>query len=271
MKLAGDYLFEASVQDVWAALFDPAVLAAAMPGCEKLDLVDGEFVGEMTIKVGPISGRFTGKVRLEDKVEPEHYRMIVDGRGGPGFVKATATIALAPEGPHTRLTYDADAQIGGKIASVGERLLDASARAITKQSLEGLHENIKIRSAHVAATAAAPGAAAAAVATADAPTTAAAAPAGEAAAPSSSITPVPAAAPSTAAADTPVPTSAPATAMLTPVPAASVPGVPAQPAYKRADAGELAKTVAKVAARTMLPVIIAVVVALAIAIWLLVR
>ncbi len=151
MKLAGDYLFEAPVQDVWNALFDPAVLAAAMPGCEKLELVDGELVGEMTIKVGPVSGRFTGKVRLEDKVEPESYRMIVDGRGAPGFVKATAMIKLAPEGTATRLAYDADAQIGGKIASVGERLLDASARAITKQSLDGLHENIKIRSAHVAA------------------------------------------------------------------------------------------------------------------------
>ncbi len=73
MKLAGDYLFDAPVQAVWDALFDPAVLAAAMPGCDKLELVDGEFVGAMTIKVGPISGKFTGKVRLEDKVEPASF------------------------------------------------------------------------------------------------------------------------------------------------------------------------------------------------------
>ena len=116
-----------------------------MPGCEKIELVDGELIGEMTIKVGPISGKFTGKERLEDKVEPEHYKMIVDGRGTPGFVKATASLALAPEADGTRLRYNADAQIGGKIASVGERLLDASAKAITKQSLDGLHENVKIR------------------------------------------------------------------------------------------------------------------------------
>ena len=147
MKIEGDYLFEAGVQDVWDALFDPDVLAAAMPGCEKLELIDDELVGEMTIKVGPISGKFTGKVKLEDKVEPEHYKMIVDGRGAPGFVKATATIALAPEGDGTRLRYSADAQIGGKIASVGQRLLDASAKAIAKQSLDGLHENVKIRAA----------------------------------------------------------------------------------------------------------------------------
>lgn len=206
MKLAGDYLFAASVQAVWDALFDPAVLAAAMPGCEKLELVDGELVGEMTIKVGPISGRFTGKVRLEDKVEPTSYRMVVDGRGTPGFVKATASITLAPDGAGTRLTYDADAQIGGKIASVGERLLDASARAITKQSLDGLHENIKIRSAHAASTA-----------------------------------------------TTPPPTEATPDPPATPEPA---------PAYKRADAGEMAKAVAKETAKTMAPVIVLIVLAI---------
>jgi uncharacterized protein len=151
VKLAGTYQFDAPVQDVWDALFDPAVLAAAMPGCEKLDLVDGELVGEMTIKVGPISGKFSGKVRFEDKDEPRSYKMIVDGRGTPGFVKATATLTLAPDGGKTQLTYDADAQIGGKIASVGERLVDASAKTITKQSLDNLHENVKIRAAaHVA-------------------------------------------------------------------------------------------------------------------------
>jgi len=145
VKLEGDYRFDAAVQDVWDALFDPAVLAAALPGCEKLDLVDGAYVGEMTIKVGPISGKFTGKVQLEDKVEPDHYRMIVDGRGPQGFVKATAAIALAADGDGTKLHYDADASIGGKIASVGQRLIDASARAITKQALDNLHENIKRR------------------------------------------------------------------------------------------------------------------------------
>ena len=109
MKLAGDYLFDAPLQEVWNALFDPEILAAVMPGCEKLELVDG--------------------------------------RGAPGFVKATAAVELAPESAGTRIRYDADAQVGGKVASVGQRLLEASARAIIKQSLEGLHENIKIRAA----------------------------------------------------------------------------------------------------------------------------
>ena len=147
MKLEGDYLFEANVPEVWSALFDPVILAAVMPGCEKLELVDGHYVGDIKVKVGPIQGKFTGKVDLQDKVEPQSYTMIVDGRGAPGFVKATAHVKLAAEGDATRVHYDTDAQVGGKIASVGQRLLEASARAIVAQSLEGLHTNIKLRAA----------------------------------------------------------------------------------------------------------------------------
>ena len=147
MKLEGDYRFDASVQEVWDALFDPAILAAVMPGCEKLELIDGHYVGEIKIKVGPVQGKFTGKVELVDKEEPRSYRMIVDGRGAPGFVKANATVALEAEDGGTRIRYDADAQVGGKIASVGQRLLEASSRAIVAQSLEGLHANIKLRAA----------------------------------------------------------------------------------------------------------------------------
>jgi carbon monoxide dehydrogenase subunit G len=145
MKLEGDYVFEASVAEVWSALFDPVILAAVMPGCEKLELIDDHYVGDIKVKVGPIQGNFAGRVDLKDKVEPESYTMIVDGRGAPGFVKATAKVALAAEGGATRVHYDADAQIGGKIASVGQRLIEASARAIVAQSLEGLHTNIKLR------------------------------------------------------------------------------------------------------------------------------
>ena len=147
MKLEGDYLFEASVPEVWSALFDPVILAAVMPGCEKLELVDGQYVGEIKVKVGPIQGKFTGKVDLKDKDEPHSYTMVVDGRGAPGFVKATAGVKLSPDGAGTRVFYDTDAQIGGKIASVGQRLIEASARAIVAQSLEGLHTNIKLRAA----------------------------------------------------------------------------------------------------------------------------
>lgn len=158
MKLAGEYTFDAGVQDVWDALFDPQVLAAVMPGCEKLELDEhGSFLGELKVKVGPIQGKFSGKVDLSDKVEPKSYKMTVDGRGAQGFVKATASIELVAEGDKTKVVYDSDAQVGGKIASVGQRLVETSAKAIVKQSLEGLAENIKIRTdaykAHDAAAA----------------------------------------------------------------------------------------------------------------------
>jgi carbon monoxide dehydrogenase subunit G len=145
MKLSGEYVFAAEVQEVWDALFDPAVLAAVLPGCEKLELVDGSYLGEIKLKVGPIQGKFTGKVDLLDQVPPTSYRMVIDGKGAQGFVKATARITLEPQGSSTKITYDSDAQVGGKIATVGERLIETSAKAIVKQSLEGLGENVVLR------------------------------------------------------------------------------------------------------------------------------
>lgn len=143
MKLAGDYKFDAAPADVWKALLDPEVLAAVMPGCEKLELVDDAYIGELNIKVGPVQGKFQGKVTLADIEEEKGYTMTVDGRGQPGFVKAKAAVRLSPEGAETRMEYDADAQVGGRIASVGQRLIDSSARAIIKESLEGLNANVK--------------------------------------------------------------------------------------------------------------------------------
>jgi carbon monoxide dehydrogenase subunit G len=121
------------------------VLAAVMPGCEKLELVDGAYVGELNIKVGPVQGKFQGKVILSDVEDEKGYTMTVDGRGQPGFVKAKAAVKLTPAGEETTMEYDADAQVGGRIASVGQRLIDSSAKAIIKESLEGLNANVKAR------------------------------------------------------------------------------------------------------------------------------
>src|SRR5262245_16127243 len=116
-----------------------------MPGCEKLELVNGQYVGDLNIKVGPVQGKFNGKIDLEDVKEQKGYTIKVDGRGAPGFVKATSHVLLEASGSDTKLQYDADASVGGKIASVGQRLLEASAKAIIKQSLEALHETVKAR------------------------------------------------------------------------------------------------------------------------------
>src|SRR5213078_4750455 len=234
MKLEGDYLFEAKVPEVWSALFDPVILAAVMPGCEKLDLVDGHYIGDIKVKVGPIQGKFTGKVDLQDKIEPESYTMIVDGRGVPGFVKATAQVKLAAEGDATRVHYDCDAQVGGKIASVGQRLLEASARAIVAQSLEGLHTNIKLRAAAYREAAAKQAGAAPAAAPAPAAATSAATPA-DAAPPAEAARPAVAAPPAEAARPAPPAEAAPAEAA--PAEAAPAEAAPAEAAPRAGLAG----------------------------------
>lgn len=153
MKIDGTYTFDAPRDAVWEALLDPEVLASVMPGCEKLDKTgDNAYEGALKIKVGPVQGLFNGKVALSDIDPPKGYTMKVDGRGAPGFVQADSTVALAEDGARTEMTYSADAKVGGRIASVGQRLLDSSAKAIIKQSLEGLNTVVKAR---VAATAAA--------------------------------------------------------------------------------------------------------------------
>ncbi len=150
MKIAGDYLFEAPQGVAWDALLDPKVLASVLPGCDRLELIgESEYEGQLRMRVGPVQGDFLGKVKLEKLSPPTSYEMTVDGRGAPGFVKAVAKISLAPEGDSTRFTYDSDAQIGGKIASVGQRLIESSAKAIIKTSLDGLNEAMKSRAAAV--------------------------------------------------------------------------------------------------------------------------
>ncbi len=151
MKVAGEYHFDAPPQEVWEALLDAEVLAAIMPGCEKLELTgENQYQGVMNMKVGPVQGVFQGKVNLENLDPPNGYNMRLDGQGAPGFVKATAQVAIAADGDGTKMTYDGDAQVGGRIASVGQRLLDSSSKAIIRQSLEGLNAQVVARSAAAA-------------------------------------------------------------------------------------------------------------------------
>lgn len=157
MKISGDYTFEAPKEVVWKALLDPEVLAQVLPGCDKLEIVgENEYEGALNVKVGPVQGKFSGKVKLEDIVEHTAYTMKVDGRGASGFVKATAHVKLADADGGTRMDYDSDAQVGGRIASVGQRLMESSAKAITKQSLDGLSQVMAARHAAAAEGAEAP-------------------------------------------------------------------------------------------------------------------
>lgn len=146
MKVSGEYIFDGPQQLVWETLLDPVVLASVLPGCEKLELIgENEYEGALQIKVGPVQGKFLGKVKLEDIQAPDSYTMQVDGRGGPGFVKATGHLKLSPAGAQTNVDYEGDAQVGGRLASVGQRLVESSAKAIIKQSLAGLNAAVQAR------------------------------------------------------------------------------------------------------------------------------
>jgi uncharacterized protein len=148
MKVAGEYLFDGPQDVVWETLLDPDVLGGVLPGAQKLELVgENEYEAVLKMKVGPVQGEFQGKVKLEDIQPPDAYTMQVDGRGAPGFVKATGHLKLFGEGETTRMTYEGDARVGGRLASVGQRLIESSAKAIIKQSLDGLNAAVQARTA----------------------------------------------------------------------------------------------------------------------------
>jgi uncharacterized protein len=130
MELTGDRLVPASLERTWQALNDPEMLRRSIPGCESLER-DGEesFVALLALRVGPVNAKFKGKVRLSDVVPLEGYTLQFEGQGGgAGFGKGSAQVRLAAEGSQaTRLTYQATATVGGKIAQVGSRLVDATA------------------------------------------------------------------------------------------------------------------------------------------------
>jgi uncharacterized protein len=143
MKIQGEHSFEAPREVVWEALLDPRVLAATLPGCERLQRTgDNAFSGAINIKVGPVQGRFDGTVELSRLEPPAGYHLAIKGTGPPGFVDGRGAIRLAENGGGTRLAYEVDAQVGGRIAGVGQRLLDSSARVITRQALEALDRQL---------------------------------------------------------------------------------------------------------------------------------
>lgn len=146
MKVEGSYPFAASRGLLWPMLQDPVVLANVLPGCEKLEPVgENQFHGILKIKVGPVQGKFMGTVVFSDINEPESCTLTVDGKGAPGFVKGTGAIRLEPDGDMTTLHYSGNANVGGRLASVGQRLLETSTNAIIRQSLEGLGQQVQAR------------------------------------------------------------------------------------------------------------------------------
>ncbi|HET9853664.1 MAG TPA: carbon monoxide dehydrogenase subunit G [Methylomirabilota bacterium] len=133
MKIEGSADIPAPRDKVWAAFLDPGVLAKALPGCEKLEAVGpNEYKATMKVGVAAIKGTFEGKVKLSDLEPPNRYRMAVEGSGGPGFIRGDAGMQMTDVDGGTKVSYDADVQVGGLIASVGQRMLGG----VTKMMLD---------------------------------------------------------------------------------------------------------------------------------------
>ena len=147
MTLNGSYRISAPRQAVWAALMDPEVLKKCLPGCEKLDPVGPDaYRAHMNVGIAAIKGSYQGSVSIHEKVAPEKFRMVVEGKGAPGFLRGEGSFELAEEGSETVLRYQGTAQVGGMIAGVGQRLVQGAARMVVRKFFEAL-------SSHLASTA----------------------------------------------------------------------------------------------------------------------
>lgn len=134
MKLDGTATLSAPPAQVWAAITDPAVLARTIPGCQGLERTgEDEYAMTVSVGVGAIRGVYSGEVRLTEKTEPTRYVMHASGSGGPGSVRATVPITLEEVDGGTRLTYDADAVVGGAVAGVGQRMITGVAKRLAGQ------------------------------------------------------------------------------------------------------------------------------------------
>jgi carbon monoxide dehydrogenase subunit G len=135
MEMTGEQLIPVPQQRVWEGLNDPEVLKACIPGCETIERIsDTEYRVAMTAAVGPVKAKFNGKLLLADLNPPNSYTLSFEGSGGAaGFGKGGAQVALAPEGASTKLSYKATAQVGGKLAQVGSRLIDGVAKKMADE------------------------------------------------------------------------------------------------------------------------------------------
>ena len=135
MTMSGAYQLAKAREVVWAKLNDAEVLKAYIPGCEELEKIsDTEFRAVAKMKVGPVSARFKGRVTLSELDAPNGYKIAGDGEGGvAGFAKGGATVALAEQDGGTALTYNVEAQIGGKLAQLGQRLINSFAKKLADE------------------------------------------------------------------------------------------------------------------------------------------
>jgi carbon monoxide dehydrogenase subunit G len=147
MIVEGNYLLPGSPTAIWDLLMDPAVLAKAMPGTRTLERVAPDrYEGVMRVGLGPITAaEFELSIVLSDIQRPQHYAMQIDSKGKFGFTRGLARVELDPEANSTVMRYSADLQVGGKIAALGQRLLESVSKLMLRQGLEALNQELQTR------------------------------------------------------------------------------------------------------------------------------
>ena len=148
MEMSGEQLIPATQAQTWAALNDPEILKACVPGCESITKsAENEYVVLMTARIGPVSAKFKGKLALSDLDPPNSYSIAFEGQGGvAGFGKGGAKVQLIPEAGNTKLSYQVKANVGGKLAQIGSRLVDAAAKKLAEEFFNAF--NAKVASQH---------------------------------------------------------------------------------------------------------------------------
>ncbi len=144
MKIEGSYTIKSKRERVFALLVAPEILQRCVPGCQSLEAQeDGSYKMTMKTGIGSIKGLFTGLIRLEDIAEPEHYKMIVEGKGAPGFLKGTGELDLIEQGDETTINYSGEVSVGGTLASVGQRMVQSAAKMMTGQFFAAIEAEAK--------------------------------------------------------------------------------------------------------------------------------
>jgi carbon monoxide dehydrogenase subunit G len=141
MKIEGEYTFDGPREALWALVRDPEVMATLLPGTQSVKKIsDTEYAGEMTLRLGPMTGSFAGQMLVANEVPPVSCTLTVEGSGKVGFLKGVGDIELVEQGEQTTLMrYTGEVQVGGKVASVGQRLFDTVSRGMIKQGLDKLN------------------------------------------------------------------------------------------------------------------------------------
>ena len=143
MKVSGTSVLNAPRERIWQLLNDPAFLKLCLPGCESMESIGpDQYQATLTVGIAAVKGKYTGTVALSEKESPQRFAMRVDGKGPGGFMQGTGVLELADDPQGTKVTYQGDVQVGGAIASVGQRLLDGAARMMVGQFFTAVNKQL---------------------------------------------------------------------------------------------------------------------------------